>query len=37
MIDLSPELKRVFDSWVNLTVEQKQLVQSMMDAFNHDK
>ena len=37
MIDLSPELKRVFDSWVGLTVEQKQLVQSMMDAFNHDK
>lgn len=37
MIDLSPELKRLFDSWVNLTVEQKQLVQSMMDAFNHDK
>lgn len=36
-IDLSPELKRLFDGWVNLTLEQKQAVQTMIDAFNHDK
>ena len=37
IIDLSPELKRLFDGWVNLTQEQKQAVQTMIDAFNHDK
>ena len=37
VIDLSPELKRLFDGWVNLTQEQKQAVQTMIDAFNHDK
>ena len=36
-VDLSPELKRLFDGWVNLTLEQKQAVQTMIDAFNHDK
>ena len=37
IIDLSPELQRLFDGWVNLTQEQKQAVQTMIDAFNHDK
>ena len=37
VVDLSPELKRLFDGWVNLTAEQKGAVQTMVDAFNHDK
>lgn len=36
-IDLSPELKRLFDGWIHLTLEQKQAVQTMIDAFNHDQ
>lgn len=36
-VDLSPELKRLFDGWVNLTLEQKQAVQIIINAFNHDK
>ena len=36
-VDLSPELKRLFDGWVNLTLEQKQAVQTIINAFNHDK
>ncbi|MBR4538488.1 MAG: helix-turn-helix transcriptional regulator [Clostridia bacterium] len=37
IVDLSPELKRLFDGWVNLTLEQKQAVQTIINAFNHDK
>ena len=37
VVELSHELKRLFDGWVNLTIEQKQAVQTMIDAFNHDK
>ena len=37
IVDLTPELKRLFDGWVSLTPEQKQAVQTMVDAFNHDK
>ena len=36
-VDLSPELKRLFDGWVNRTLEQKQAVQTIINAFNHDK
>ena len=37
MIDLSPELKRLINGWANLTLEQKQAIQTVVDAFNHDK
>lgn len=34
MIELTPELKELFDKWVNLTPEQKAAVYSMISAFN---
>lgn len=37
MVELSPELKKIFDGWVNLTVEQKQAVSQMIQAMRHDK
>ena len=37
MVELTPELKELFDGWVNLTVEQKQAVKQMILAMQHDK
>ena len=34
MVELTPELKDLFDKWVNLTPEQKSAVYSMITAFN---
>ena len=34
MVELTPELKKLFDKWVNLTPEQKAAVYSMISAFN---
>ena len=34
MVEMTPELKELFDSWVSLTVEQKSAVIQMMRAFN---
>jgi len=36
MVELTPDLKRVFDSWVNLTPAQKNAAIQMMDAMNID-
>ena len=36
MVELTPELKEVFDSWVSLTPEQKRAALSMLKAMNHD-
>jgi len=36
MVELTPDLKRVFDSWVNLTPAQKSAAIQMMDAMNKD-
>lgn len=33
MVELSPELKELFDGWVTLTAEQKQVVIQMIKAF----
>lgn len=33
MVELSPELKELFDGWASLTVEQKQAVLQMIRAF----
>lgn len=33
MVELSPELKELFDAWTTLTAEQKQAVMQMMKAF----
>ena len=37
MVELSPELKELFDNWVNLTAEQKQAALQIMRAFNSEK
>ena len=37
MVELTPELKELFDSWLTLTAEQKQAALTMIKAFNHDK
>lgn len=34
MVELTPELKSLFDGWVSLTPEQKAAVQNMIDVFN---
>lgn len=34
MVELTPELKDLFDSWISLTPEQKDAVQRMMSAMN---
>lgn len=36
MVELTPDLKRVFESWVNLTPAQKSAAIQMMDAMNKD-
>lgn len=33
-VDLTPELKALFDGWASLTREQKAAVQSMIDVMN---
>ena len=37
MVEITPELKELFDNWVNLTPEQKQAVNQMLRAMNSDK
>ena len=37
MVELTPELKELFDNWLTLTGEQKQAALTMIKAFNHDK
>ncbi|MCM1329305.1 MAG: helix-turn-helix transcriptional regulator [Ruminococcus sp.] len=34
MVELTPELKQIFDGWSNLTVKQKKAVSQMIDAMN---
>lgn len=34
-VDLTPELKEVFEDWVNLTADQKDAVRHMMKTFRH--
>lgn len=36
MVELTPELKELFDNWVNLTPEQKAAVLQMLKAMSHD-
>lgn len=36
MVELTPELKEIFDNWVNLTVAQKQAVLQMIKSFNEN-
>ena len=37
MVEISPELKELFENWVNLTPEQKKAVNQMLKAMNKDK
>ncbi|MBR2044390.1 MAG: helix-turn-helix transcriptional regulator [Clostridia bacterium] len=37
MIEMTPEIKELFNSWVNLTTEQKQVVLQMIRALNSNK
>lgn len=37
MVEISPELKELFDTWVNLTPEQKKAANQMLKAMNNDK
>ncbi len=37
MVELSPELKELFDNWVTLTTDQKSAVFTMIKAFNYSK
>lgn len=35
MVELTPELKALFDDWVNLTAEQKDAVRHMIKTMRH--
>lgn len=37
MVEITSDLKDVFEEWRTLTPEQKGVALSMMRAFNHDK
>ncbi len=37
MVEISPELKELFENWVNLTAEQKKAANQMLKAMNKDK
>lgn len=36
MVELTPELKEVFDSWVNLTLNQKNALIQLLKAMNRE-
>lgn len=36
MVELTADLRRIFDGWVNLTVKQKDAVLQMIEAMNND-
>ena len=36
MVEVTPELKSLFDSWVNWTPEQKSLAAQLLKAMNHN-
>ena len=36
LVELTPELKELFDGWVNLSAKQKKAVMVMMDAMNNE-
>lgn len=37
MVEINPELKELFENWVNLTQEQKKAANQMLKAMNNDK
>lgn len=36
LVELTPDLKRIFDGWCTLTPKQKQAVMQMIDAMKND-
>lgn len=36
MVELTPELKELFESWVNLTPEQKTVAAQLLKTMSHD-
>lgn len=36
MVELTPELKEIFDCWVNLTPEQKLLAAQLLKTLSHE-
>lgn len=36
MVELTPELKELFNNWVNLTLEQKQAVNRLLSTMNNN-
>lgn len=34
MVEMTPEIKELFNSWVSLTAEQKQVVMQMIRTLN---
>ena len=37
MVEINPELKELFENWVNLTPEQKKAANQMLKAMKNDK
>lgn len=37
MVEMTPDMKELFDNWVLLTLEQKQAAIVMLKAMSHDK
>lgn len=37
MVEITPELKELFENWVNLTQEQKKAANQMLKAMNNSK
>lgn len=37
MIEITPEVKELFENWVNLTPEQKKAANQMLKAMNNSK
>lgn len=37
MVEITPELKELFENWVNLTPEQKKAANHMLKAMNNSK
>ena len=36
MVELTPELKELFDNWINLTIEQKLAIQQLLKSMQKD-
>ncbi len=36
MVEMTPELKELFEDWVNLTADQKEAVRQMLKAMKRD-